>query len=238
MRSVKGLISASVFAVILLSLAALIFLAGCANIGIAKQEKGIEDSRGVLGSAGTADSFEIPASTAPARPSFKPFYIYTDDRSKDNHFAPSGWMGDTQDLKMSGSYQDNPHSGKTCLKITYLAKGPGKWAGIFWQQPANNWGDRKGGYDLRGAQALTFWARGEKGGEKITEMKMGGITGKYPDSDTAWIGPLKLTREWKMYTISLTGKDLRYINGGFCISVLRAENPRGCTFYIDDIRYE
>jgi hypothetical protein len=173
-----------------------------------------------------------------AKEGFKPFYVYTDDKSDLNHFAPSGWMGDVSDLNLSGSYQDNPRIGSSCLKINYAAKGSEGWAGIYWQNPANNWGKRKGGYDLRGAEALTFWARGEKGGERITEFKMGGISGKFPDSDVAYIKSIKLTKEWRQYFISLARKDLRYINGGFCFTIIRRENPAGATFYLDEIRYE
>lgn len=168
----------------------------------------------------------------------KIFYIYTDDNSRDNHYVPSGWMGDTQDIKFTGSYQENPMSGTTCLRVTYLARGQKQWAGIYWQRPANNWGERKGGYDLSGASELTFWLRGEKGGEKISEFKAGGITGKYSDSDIGWHGPVKLTRVWERYSIPLKGKDLRYINGGFCFIMLASDNPQGCTFFIDEIRYE
>jgi hypothetical protein len=169
---------------------------------------------------------------------FKAFFVYTDEKSKQNHFYPSGWMGDTQDLKFSGAYQTNPVLGKTCLRVTYLAKGPKQWAGIYWQNPPNNWGTAKGGYDLRGASALTFWVRGEKGGEKISEFKIGGLTGKNPDSDVAWIGPINLKSDWTQYRIDLSKKDLRYINGGFCFTVLQGDNPKGCTFYLDEMKYE
>ncbi len=168
----------------------------------------------------------------------KSLYVYTNDNSKANRFSPSGWMGDSMDLKFSGSYQINPSSGTSCLRISYLARGEKGWAGVYWQNPANNWGDRKGGYDLSGAKAVTFWARGEEASVKIAEFKLGGITGRYSDSDVAWIGPVKLKKKWKKYRIPLKGKDLSYINGGFCFVVLKSDNPRGCTFYLDEIRYE
>ena len=47
------------------------------------------------------------------------------------------------------------------MKVKY--KAPGNWTGIAWQNPANDWGDLPGGYDLTGAKKLTFWARGEFG---------------------------------------------------------------------------
>lgn len=179
----------------------------------------------------------VGSSTAKA-PAFQPFYVFTDENSQQNHYAPSGWMGDTQDLKLTGSVQDDPRLGKSCLKIFYLAKGKKEWAGIYWQNPSNNWGTTRGGFDLRGARYVTFWARGEFGGEKISEIKVGGLTGKFSDSDTAWTGPLKLSKTWKQYRIDLKGKDMRYISGGFCFTVLKSDNPRGCAFYLDEMRYE
>ncbi|RKY34931.1 MAG: hypothetical protein DRP78_05960, partial [Candidatus Omnitrophota bacterium] len=74
-------------------------------------------------------------------------------------------MGDYGDIKYSEACKDNPYSGKTCIKITYTAeaKQGANWSGIYWQWPPNNWGEKRGGYDLTGAAKLSFWARGEKG---------------------------------------------------------------------------
>ena len=62
--------------------------------------------------------------------------------------------------------------------------------------------------------------------------------GRYSDSDTASIGPVVLTQDWKQYTIDLRGKDLGYIIGGFAWSTNIDVNPDGATFYLDEIRYE
>lgn len=171
---------------------------------------------------------------------FKGFPVYGDARSPDNHYIPSGYMGDYSDVKIETASFDNPHSGTTCIKITYsnaMSQGA-RWVGMYWQSPANNWGDRKGGFDLTGAKKLAFWARGAKGGERIEEFKLGGITGLYPDSDIAGIGPVMLTQEWKQYEIDLAGKDLSYISGGFCWATNVDVNPDGAVFYLDDIKYE
>lgn len=170
----------------------------------------------------------------------KPFNVYTDAKAADNHFIPSGWMGDYGDLKINDKWVSNPKNGATCLQIVYTNKATqgARWSGIYWQNPANNWGNRPGGYDLTGATKLTFWARGEKGGERIEEFKMGGISGEFPDSDAAGIGPVTLTTEWRQYTIDLTGKDLSSISGGFCWATNLDVDPDGATFYLDDIRYE
>jgi len=171
---------------------------------------------------------------------FEPFNVYTDKNVRTNHYIPSGYMGDYGDISYNDGYRDDTHSGASCIKIVYrpdVSQGA-RWVGIYWQSPANNWGERKGGYDITGATKLTFWARGEIGGERIEEVKIGGISGAYPDSDTATVGPIVLTKEWKQYEIDLTGKDLSYISGGFCWSTNLDVNPDGCTFYLDDIRYE
>ncbi len=169
------------------------------------------------------------------------FYVYQDFASRENHYIPSGWMGDYGDMKIVQNCTISPQSGKFCIEIKYDTKkrsqGAG-WAGIFWQNPANNWGDMKGGYNLTGAKRLTFWARGEKGGEILNEVKIGGIRGVYSDSDSTAIGPITLTKEWKKYTIDLTGLDLSYISGGFCWATSADMNPGGMTFYFDEIRYE
>ena len=170
---------------------------------------------------------------------FKPFFVYTEYTSGKDHFIPSGWMGDYGDITLDENWQENPHSGETCIKITYSAKATqgNRWAGIYWQNPANNWGTVDGGFDLTGASKLTFWARGEKGGEKA-EFKVGGIRNRYSDSAVAGLGPVVLSKEWRKYEIDLKGKDMSYIIGGFCWVTNQVSNPEGCTFYLDDIKYE
>ncbi|MCM8824212.1 MAG: hypothetical protein NC822_06025 [Candidatus Omnitrophica bacterium] len=172
-----------------------------------------------------------------------PFYVYADASSLDNHFIPSGWMPATsaRDLKLNVNCKENPFSGDSCMKIEYKNNSGTRWAGIYWQNPANNWGTvPDAGFDLRGATKLTFWARGEKGGEIINEFKMGGISsGEYIDSDSASIGPVKLNKEWTKYEIDLKGRDLSYVIGGFCWATnIDVNNPEGIVFYLDEIRYE
>lgn len=171
------------------------------------------------------------------------FYVYKDKDSSDNHFIPSGKMGDVNDLFIEDGMVNPQRAGKSqnylknYLKISYSALnsyGQG-WAGVYWQNPANNWGEIvQAGYDLSGARRLTFWARGENGGEEI-ECKIGGIQGVYGDSSEAVTsGKIQLTGDWKKYTLDLSGKELSYVIGGFCFVV----NPPAKTFYLDEIRYE
>lgn len=185
-------------------------------------------------------SFVFAQETAPVKEKPKMFNVYTDRQSSDNHYIPSGWMGDYSDIKLNDQSTDNPHSGKTCIQFTYTAKkaqGQG-WAGVYWQNPANNWGSKKGGFDLTGMTKLTFWARGQKGGEIIQKFKIGGIKGAYPDSAEVEFAPVELTDSWQQFTINLVDKDLSYISGGFAWVATSDQNPDGAAFYLDDIKFE
>jgi len=94
-----------------------------------------------------------------------------------------------------------------------------------------------GGWNLTGAKRLSFWARGDKGGE-IVSFKFGilGPDKKYSDSATGESTDLKLTRQWTVYTIDLTGKDLTRVKTGFVWTLRGQGHP--VVFYLDDIRYE
>ncbi len=183
---------------------------------------------------------ETEVGSKPEAPVFKGFLVYEDKTTGGNHYAPSGWMGDYTDLKLDYGYKKKPHQGLTCIRIEYNVRESQRagWAGMFWQNPSGNWGEKKGGYNLTGAAKLTFWARGEKGNEKIKKFKVGGISGTYPDSCSVDFGPVVLGKKWRKYTINLKNRDLSYINGGFCWVAVAGDNPSGIVFYLDDIKYE
>ncbi|MBL7117163.1 MAG: hypothetical protein ISS94_00030 [Candidatus Syntrophoarchaeum sp.] len=173
-----------------------------------------------------------------------PWFIYKAVWSPENHFIPSGWMGDLEDWAgdpkevFDDACTDTPYSGDTCVRITYSPGSKG-WSGIYWQFPENNWGKCLG-YDISSATKLTFLARGENGSEKA-EFKTGGISspGK-PFHDS--FGPvstdvIELTKEWKEYTINLSEQNLSMVIGGFCWVTDRYQNPEGCTIYLDEISF-
>jgi len=165
-----------------------------------------------------------------------PFAIYVEKGSASNHYAASGWMGNTKGVKVDEGWANNPHGGKkSCLRVEY--SDAGDWAGIVWQDPANDWGEQPGGWNLKGAKKLKFWARGEKGGENVN-FKFGilGADKKYSDTASGETGETKLTKEWKEYTIDLEGKDLSRIKTGFVWSLAGQGAP--VVFFLNDIRYE
>lgn len=156
----------------------------------------------------------------------------------ENSFIPCGWMGDGELGKKYIGFEpkctENPHSGKTCIKISYTTGTKG-WAGIYWLNSDCNWGDELG-YDLstKGFSKITFWGKGEDGGESA-QFKAGGVKDKkYKDSFN--FEPkldIEFTSEWTEYTIDLRGKDLSNVIGGFCW----VSNMSG-TIYLDDLKYQ
>ncbi len=161
-----------------------------------------------------------------------PLVVYSEAGGK-APFIPSGYMGNTGAVKMNDHCTVSPHSGKTCLEVDYTAKD--NWGGVVWQNPANNWGDKPGGWNLSGAKTLSFWARGAKGSETVTFLF--GLVGKgKPNADTAsGKTEVHLSKAWKQYTISLKGRNMAHIITGFAWTLAASGSPE--TFYLDDIRY-
>lgn len=164
-----------------------------------------------------------------------PLVLYRSGQAGAAPYAPSGYMGTVNALKMDPQAVEDLKTGKKCIKADYSA--PDGWGGVVWQSPANDWGSLPGGWDLTGARGLTFRARGAQGGEVVT-FKYGllGQDKTYPDTGTGVLDKVTLTKEWKTYTISLQGQDLSRIKTGFAWVVAGAGQP--VTFYLDDIRYE
>jgi hypothetical protein len=153
-------------------------------------------------------------------------------------FAPSGWMGDVSCIVVDPKCTVMPKTGKFCMKWVYdnSKGGQSGWAGVYWLYPENNWGGKKG-MDLTGRKRLSFWIRGETGKE-VVSIKIGGVKGDFKDSVTKELSALKLSSQWKQYSIDLTGRDLSNVAGGFCWTADGKLNPKGCTFYLDEVVYE
>jgi hypothetical protein len=181
-----------------------------------------------------------PEETAAEKPKAAalPFVVYSDDAAA-MPYNPTGFMPAAigTNMALDAKCADTPHSGKSCIKVDYKLKGG--WGGIVFQDPDNDWGNAPLGYDLTGAKNLTFWARGEKGGETAT-FGYGILFPKKPEmifGDTAngKLASVALTKEWKQYTIPVSG-DLSRIKTGFWLTT----GPSGgqpTTFYLDDIQY-
>ena len=191
-------------------------------------------------------------------------YVYRDDKDPDNHFLLKEKMwGSDETLvhNMQEDCPDSPQSGKTCIRCEQDLKA-GDWGGWLFlsgykpdgeSEPRLNDGSTAGqGIDLAGASALTFYARGEKGGENV-EFFTGGFgydewdnaVAEFPDSlHKKSLGVVTLENKWQEYRIELTSEDMANVICGFGY-VLSGDAPEGTdagegrtVFFLDEICFE
>ncbi|MBY0277368.1 hypothetical protein K2Z84_18710 [Candidatus Binatia bacterium] len=181
------------------------------------------------------------------------FIVYEDVSSAGNHFPAFGKIpsGDAA-IEVNGSWPIDPHAGATSMRFVFRDRD---FAGFYMLNgvlrgeavaPTPNFGtEPDAGIDLRGAVKLTFWARGERGGEKV-DFFVGGVGrgtpgAPFPESFArrpARAAPTELSPEWRPYEIDLRGVDLSYVLGGFAWVASRADNPAGAVFFVDDVAFE
>ena len=89
--------------------------------------------------------------------------------------------------------------------------------------------------NLSAVKRLSFWARGDQGGEIVT-FSVGGA-GVLPAPPRS-LGRVTLTPTWKLYDIDLEGVDLTNAIVLFLWHATDADNPQGAVFYLDDIQFE
>ena len=179
------------------------------------------------------------------------FDVYTDLDAGGNHFVHRAKLN----LKVTtdDAYTGTAHTGSSAIINTFTGTGT-DWGGWSFQngvltagttQPGDNWGTYpNAGINLSGATVLTFWARGEKGNERV-EFFAFGMSGAYPDSASkrTTCGAttpcyVTLSSTWKQYTIPLAGVNLSYITQGFGWVTNATQNGnQSITFYLDDIQY-
>ena len=170
----------------------------------------------------------------PGQPLKLPAAVYAEG-GQQVPWIPAGYMGNTGAIKVNLGCVENPKNGVSCIQLSYTAAD--QWAGVVWQDPINDWGDLAGGFDLRGAKALEFWARGEKGGEVVT-FGFGVLDSskQFPDSGSGELKAVKLTNDWRKYRIEIGGNiDMQRIKTGFYWSAAGQGKP--INFYLDDIKY-
>ena len=163
-----------------------------------------------------------------------PAVVYREGGEALNWFS-SGVMPEVNFISLDPNCTIKPHSGKTCLRIAYQSGGD--WSGVQWQHPSQDWQNNSpGGYDISGATTLKLWARGEKGGEKLSLSMGGPLTGLYPNTTAAELGELTLTTEWQEFSFPLEGKDLRRIKNP--LTVVLKGNGFPFKIYLDDVQFQ
>lgn len=188
------------------------------------------------------------------------FDVYTDLDAAGNHFVMPGKMQNAPPMDLG--HTNSPNSGYTCIKANYT-RGNG-WSGWYFlngilqgtqTSPSANWGDiPNAGVNVGSPSELSFYAKGENGGE-VVEFFVAGVgydpetgiqTNPYPDLSAKIKynnnNPdrnvfVVLTSDWKKYTISTQGSNLSYTLGGFGWTASDSRNSQNITFYLDDIKF-
>src|SRR5262249_13961927 len=128
-----------------------------------------------------------------------------------------------------------------CHQVTYAppASGGKGWAGVYWQYPANNWGTKPGYPMPPGAKKVSFFAKGAKGGEKVTFLAGGIAPSGSPHTDgVSAKTDLTLTADWAPYSIDISGQIYTEVLGGFGWTMVGTDAATSGSFFVDDIRWE
>ncbi len=160
-----------------------------------------------------------------------------------NLFVPDLYEGDQQDLHIDACSKESPHSGRTDLSVEYTAasaqtvNGVG-WAGVLWNYPPDILTDPNRQPDFSFYKNLSFYARGEHGGERVAFLLGGNQVGDPPSSVTRpLIMEVTLSAEWQRYAFDLGQVDLSRLTDAFGWVVSACKNPDGATFHLDDIQF-
>ena len=198
----------------------------------------VRDNKGGAAIANIPFRVEAPLKTAMGKPVRLPLVIYSEAEST-SAYIPSGWMGDAKSIKVDPHSTEKPYSGKVCMRCEFNAENG--WGGVAWQNPEQDWGDKKGGFNLSGAKKLSFHARGAQGGEEVSfGFGLIGSEKRYYDTAKRTTGKIRLGKDWQKYQINLNdlkaNENLERIKVGFVWTVASTGKPT--VFYLDDIQWE
>lgn len=175
---------------------------------------------------GTSDGGDNNGELAP---STLPFAV-------DDWYGPSGYMGDgehpgaIEDAQTCIPSRPSAWMGN-CHHYTWTPSGTA-WAGVYWQYPDGNWGDRPGLMIPAGATQVAFQAWGATGNEKVDFM----VGMMAVDGFQVTQAEIALTTQPQRYTLSLGDTTYSRVVGGF--GWVAKDATTAMTFGIDDIHWE
>jgi hypothetical protein len=162
-----------------------------------------------------------------------PFYVYEEGK-QEQPFVASAYMGNYQKMKVDVNCTETSHSGDSSIKISY--EDWHNWYGIALVDPANDWGDILGGYEVSGAEEFSFWAKADQ--DKVKVSVGYGLIGKdkkFPDSSKK-SKEIKLSKKWKRFSINVKEEDLSVLRSGFVLFSTGNAFPH--SIYVDDIVFK
>jgi len=161
-----------------------------------------------------------------------PFYVYQD--GKHIPYAPSGYMGNHTAIGVNMNHREERYAGDASLEISYDSRD--NWYGLALVDPANDWGDILGGYNLAGAKKFSFWAKADSENIKA-KIGFGLIESDKPYPDTAKeLIEITLSTKWKRYTINTKKLDLSCIRSGLVL--FSSGNGFRHKIYLDEVVFE
>jgi hypothetical protein len=180
------------------------------------------------------------------------FYVFKYAGSAANHFFMRARMGEG-----SGNFTSllDGNAGEDSVLVGAFDPDLSSWAGWYLMngilrtgtsELAANWGDvPNAGYDLRGARALHFRAKGRVGGEIVKFVTLGvgwnADTGRqearFGDSSKVQQIVETLSPDWRNYEIPLDGMNLQYVIGGFGW-IANDRNKKPVQFFVEDIYFD
>ncbi|MFO7678645.1 MAG: glycosyl hydrolase family 17 protein [Chloroflexota bacterium] len=173
------------------------------------------------------------------------FPIFVNYAAAENHFAPSGHMGDYHAIAYTDCARLTDVWEETAVLISYdpALQNEQGWAAIYWQEPENNWGYYPEGYNLQNFAHLRFQAFSPQAGSQVQFFVGGVYTGTYPSSIPNPIfareadaeGFVTLSSEWQEFHIDLQNADLSHVIDGFGWLASEEKTPDGVTVYVDNI---
>ncbi len=201
--------------------------------GAIKVYVNVKDSYNNVGIASTSIVVENTKKRNFLVPKVKlPFYVYKD--GEELPYFPSAYMGNHKDITVDIKNKTHVHSGDASLMVGYNEAH--NWYGLGLVNPANDWGEILGGYDISGAETFSFWAKASKKGV-IATIGFGLIGKDKPFPDTAKKSiEVKLTTKWKKYTIKTKKLDLSCIRSGLVL--FSSAYGSSQKIYIDNVVFE
>ena len=190
-----------------------------------------EQSRAPQQSAQALTTVPAPVAKAPAAPVIRPL-----DVSLAYPLVES--VGANRRFHLDKTNATDAHSPPDAWKITFEARGG--FGGFCWKNRAGNEGEVAGdNLSAGGYRRISFWARGEKGGE-VAEFRAGGLGNvktRHRDSLDVSTGKIKLGAGWHDYSIFVKDADLSSVMTPFCVLMYREDNAQDAVVYVDDIEY-
>ena len=157
----------------------------------------VSDSAGGVGTASAPFFIGEQDSEHDATPTF----------AVDDHFSPSGWMGDISHLSLSTCTSPDPDCGGICHRFQWQPVNS-NWVGVLWQHPSNNWGSEPGLEVAPGADRVRFTAFSPTN-SSIT-FRVGSDADGFQRETT-----IDLTSTPTWYEISLDGVGYNDVSTGF-----------------------